>query len=571
MAPKANVKLDFSRRHLGNDMRQLNAEIPSGELPYEELDFSINGLSSRDMEAVLDVCRRCPRLRVLKLFKNRIDDVGAQALAELCRAVPGIEEMHLSHNEFTAAGVKTMVKAGEETRLPDAIPLWLRVEQNCVVDPDSEFRKMQSKFSVCKRVDLQACTVRACVRNCKVHLPHFNLQRTQRGDHYDQANGASERLPAPPKPDRRDRTATSEGAESGWSTRTGESKGSGKGFGKGKYDQRQLDYGKQEQRHTDHQRQPDYGKHEQRQRGMKAWGYGYDSSYQEVQPEATGYDDMMPHSPEVSHKVEFCPKVEGNRVMQHQIVDGADASALICSLCHYVMSVPCMTRCSHLFCSDCFQSWVQAKVMEHKKGPNSHRPMPGMPCPSCNESLKKADILPLDQAQGPAAMLLQRRWRNIQLRCIHHPDHFQFAFAKDSEQLSRKAGIECHWIGDQKSYESHLLECTVERELASITSGVPSDFANSMGKVEPFAEPEPVNLSGSLEEDDVCIVKYDFYSGGCPSMLSLKANDVVKIYDTMPTGWAAGIRLDSFMEEDGDPGWFPIRYLQRIQKPACMR
>ena len=38
------------------------------------------------------MCRRTPKLRVLKLFKNQIDDQGAEGIAELCKSCPGIEE-----------------------------------------------------------------------------------------------------------------------------------------------------------------------------------------------------------------------------------------------------------------------------------------------------------------------------------------------------------------------------------------------------------------------------------------------------------------------------------------------
>lgn len=45
---------------------------------------------------VLEVCRRTPKLRVLKLFKNQIDDNGAEGIAELCKTCPGIEERRIT-------------------------------------------------------------------------------------------------------------------------------------------------------------------------------------------------------------------------------------------------------------------------------------------------------------------------------------------------------------------------------------------------------------------------------------------------------------------------------------------
>ncbi|CAE8587924.1 unnamed protein product, partial [Polarella glacialis] len=173
-------RLNYSRRRLIDaDLRKLQAEL-KGDLLFEEVDFSQNELSSTGLRAVLELCKRCPKLRILKLFKNRIDDVGAEGLAELCKLIPRIEEMHLSHNHMTAAGVIKLVTAAEQARPPHVSPLWLRLEQNDVLDPDRVFDQMKSELSVCKRTDEVRCTVRVCCQKNKVHLPFFHLQRSCR-------------------------------------------------------------------------------------------------------------------------------------------------------------------------------------------------------------------------------------------------------------------------------------------------------------------------------------------------------------------------------------------------------
>ena len=178
MPPKSPTsRLDFSRRADGDPQNIPYKEIRQGVLPYEEVDFSGNSLSANELPEVIKVCKRCPKLRVLKLFKNCIDDYGAQDLAELCRFAPGLEEIHLSHNMFTAAGAGVIIKAAEEYRRPDTVPLWLRLEHNYIDDAERVFQNLSNRYSVCRRQDAKLCTARTCHNRCRVHLPHFCLQR----------------------------------------------------------------------------------------------------------------------------------------------------------------------------------------------------------------------------------------------------------------------------------------------------------------------------------------------------------------------------------------------------------
>jgi len=583
MAPKMMPRLDFSRRSLGSgDARQLTSEIPKGSLSYEEVDFSLNNLSSAGLDAVLDVCKRCPKLRVLKLFKNRIDDVGAAGLAELCRAVPGIEEMHLSHNQFTAIGVRKIVMAAEEVRKPDAPPLWLRLEQNLIAEPDMVYAELAEQLSVCKRVDDKSCTARICCRKCKVHLPFFCLQRWQTGTGYNQqppggspANhtGASPkpsayRPPTIPKPSM---SPVSGGASSpspsgalGFGSPSFGAGGKGSAKCKNPTPPASGYAGKGEK----HGKPPSWA-------GGNQWTQAISAPVDVAS--SVGYSVPIPahdagisaamnggHTQKVVNSTKHRPSLaldqNGIRhVVREQVQDAAAAKELCCSLCSYVMVSPVITKCSHLVCDPCFKSWVTQKVAEHKQGPGAGQPMPGMPCPLCNTTLKKADISPLDQAQGPAAALLQRRWRNIQIRCVHHKDLFKYPFGQDAYRLCTETGNECTWVGDQHAYEDHLQKCCVECKLASRFD---SPAERILGG-EPFAEPEPVSADGADDDDfEIRMAKYDFDNNGDPTQLSLRMNDYIKIFEVSDGGWAAGIRLNpQTMVEVGEAGWFPVEYL----------
>lgn len=167
--------LNYAKKNLtDDDLEKLTVE---DDTEYDVVDFSQNKLSTFGLEKVLDICRRCEKFRVLKLFKNDIDDEGAEALAKFIHDRPTIEEMHLSHNRFTVKGITAIVAAGDESRPPRANPLWLRLEQNDVAEPRKLADDLSARYSVCDRREPVGCNVRQCIRKCRVHVPHLYFQR----------------------------------------------------------------------------------------------------------------------------------------------------------------------------------------------------------------------------------------------------------------------------------------------------------------------------------------------------------------------------------------------------------
>lgn len=150
--------------------------------PYEEVNLSQNALSAEGLRKVIQLCSRCENLRILKLYKNDIGDEGAKALAAYIRKSETLEEIHLSHNRFTARGVEMLVAACEKARAKANAPMWLRLEQNEVASPDEVVHELRRHYSVCDRKDQNRCTNRYCKRDCKVHLPHFHFQRQENGE-----------------------------------------------------------------------------------------------------------------------------------------------------------------------------------------------------------------------------------------------------------------------------------------------------------------------------------------------------------------------------------------------------
>lgn len=175
-------------------------DLPLKEVvyPYEEVNFSQNRLSAEGLRKVLELCSRCEKLRVLKLYKNDINDDGAQALSRFVRKCYTLEELHLSHNRFTERGVELLVRAAEEarTQAKSSVPLWTRLEQNEVKNPDKVLEYLTKEYSVCGRKHRDLCSTKHCHYGAKVHLPHFHFQR----DEFGHANndGPRKRKWAPP-------------------------------------------------------------------------------------------------------------------------------------------------------------------------------------------------------------------------------------------------------------------------------------------------------------------------------------------------------------------------------------
>mmetsp|Transcript_4465 Transcript_4465/g.10375 ORF Transcript_4465/g.10375 Transcript_4465/m.10375 type:complete len:730 (-) Transcript_4465:129-2318(-) len=527
MPPKSISRLDFSKRT--DDPRKLNyAEVPSGTLDYEEVDFSGNSLSAYDLPAVLNICRRCPRLRVLKLFKNCIDDYGAEGLADLCRAVPGLEEIHLSHNMFTAAGAQVIIEAAEHYRRPDTVPLWLRLEHNYIDDAEKVFTDMQHCFSVCRRTDPKLCTARTCYNRCRVHLPHFCLQRL---GHVD----SNQELKAPRQNHHLSRQVMR---------------------------QFRAELEREKAKKPEgirHEREPYMDRMgdrtmEEEDRRASCWTRGVSDQGEQdfagftISPGAQGGDPKMPE------------------VHPEQLMDPGSCQEFVCLLCKGVIHDPTLTRCSHIFCSDCFQNWVTNRVRGHQTGPKAGSSMQDMPCPSCGQGLRKCDIVPLHHARHAAALVLQRCWSNVRIRCIHHPQHYQQPFGAYARQLSQDAGIECSWLGNLCDYVSHMSTCPVQNctagsEFAAIQQGAHSNSSTSMQE-EYNSHNSPHSCFG---KDEICIVLWD-YVPDKPEKLALQAGDLVKVFQTKPNGWTGGILLGPDMEEVGTAGWFPTSYLDKYDE-----
>lgn len=683
--PGSLYRLNYSRRHLKDDiLPQLRRELPLGKAnyPYEEVDFSQNELSSGGMGLVLEVCKRCPKLRVLKLYKNQIDDGGAEGLADLCRTCPQIEEIHLSHNHFTAVGVEILVTAAEQARPNHVSPLWLRLEHNDVNDPEAVYRDLSSRLSVCNRVDEVRCTVRVCSKKQKVHLPFFHLQRSgrlrdgppaplpggdpsyrvPRGEAGSPVYNPSQRVtPKHGEPNHRSipglmnppSRSVVNTPKSGGATPNGTSAwdvsgasvarrfnaqsaasaaatvaASGTGTGSAPPPPPAPPGGASQEAATP------------ASAGAPATTAAGSAAATGATTGATGRPDQSTEKADTSRKVEeqqqqplqsagqrpslVLDKQGRRRILPKQLeAEGGSNSQFVCPLCTFVIIRPVITNCSHLFCDTCFRNWVEDQVSKHKKSVPGDGPVPLIQCPQpkCASKLRKKDIMPMDQADGTkvALQLLQRMRNNLQLRCVHHVEHFKYPFGQDAERVKSETGKTCTWVGDLPSYEEHVRKCCpIEIYLGgppagcgagdaenghspaasqTPTSQLPGSSPNS-GAATAAGEQGSAKAASAAQssasaarsgsagvagaeataaqksepppaEDcqeppgETRVARYDYAPRDTDkAQIPLKQNDLVKIFEVTESGWAAGVRLcRKTGQEQGVAGWFPATYL----------
>jgi len=234
-------------------------------------------------------------------------------------------------------------------------------------------------------------------------------------------------------------------------------------------------------------------------------------------------------------------------------VDGA-SDQFICPICGFWLSTPLMSTCSHLFCQDCFKVWIQQEIDKAKKTSDGKVPTISCPQPGCPSKLLKKDVAPFDRGPGESSnagvsKVMQRLRNNIQIRCVHHVDHFQHPFGADAKRIQQETGVCCRWVGDATSFEDHLKNCPVEQFIVS----------PSVAKVEP----QDHGPQGDIEEEKVRVVRHDYIpEEAAKTQLELKSQELVKIFEFTETGWAAGIRIcKTTKAEIGEPGWFPAGYL----------
>eukprot|EP00741_Cyanophora_paradoxa_P015723 tig00020904_g15179.t1 len=144
----------------------------------------IGSAGVRTLCAALASLAEYASVRILRLFKNRVDDEAGAAIASIVRAnLLPIQEIHLSHCRLTLEGLKPILLAirDQHGRKPGHLgPLWLRVEYNKIDDGACLDFMAREGVSYCFAKERGgACDIRRCHLRPgpMVHLPWLQAQR----------------------------------------------------------------------------------------------------------------------------------------------------------------------------------------------------------------------------------------------------------------------------------------------------------------------------------------------------------------------------------------------------------
>ena len=149
------------------------------------LNLQSKGICDQSLRNFIHLNQEMKFLKVLKLFKNNIGDVGASQLANFIEKFPALEEVHLSHNKLSEKGAWEIVKACSKTRnscFHHVCAMWLRLEYNEIDDVAIVYEGLKRNFSVCL---CEECTKQHCNNGSEIHLPFFMSQKWRSTKHDD--------------------------------------------------------------------------------------------------------------------------------------------------------------------------------------------------------------------------------------------------------------------------------------------------------------------------------------------------------------------------------------------------
>eukprot|EP00746_Dinoflagellata_sp_MGD_P163487 gnl/MRDRNA2_/MRDRNA2_91549_c0_seq1.p1 gnl/MRDRNA2_/MRDRNA2_91549_c0~~gnl/MRDRNA2_/MRDRNA2_91549_c0_seq1.p1 ORF type:complete len:799 (-),score=152.86 gnl/MRDRNA2_/MRDRNA2_91549_c0_seq1:739-3135(-) len=165
------------------------------------------------------------------------------------------------------------------------------------------------------------------------------------------------------------------------------------------------------------------------------------------------------------------------KILEDQLL--GEAEEFVCKICyvHVVSDNPVLTSCAHLFCGDCFQSWLkqhpesQSWAQRAKQGPDRT-----VPCPVCKHDLNvKTDLHPVANASSRSEnLLLWRMLSSLKIMCSNNP--------------KIRSDGECDWVGEYGTFEAHIKicqnkrlnsTCSPEEPKISLTNNVVQKLANA--------------------------------------------------------------------------------------------
>lgn len=181
--------LKFLVTHHITPYKDASTGAQTKKLRIIKFDLSSNILDDASIAKLVGFFRQhAPYLTVnsLKLYQNKIGDIGAESLAALIEREDGptLHELHLSHNRITTRGALALCKSLADcprypfgtTQEKKSTPLWLRLEHNFIsaekvleLLADTPTCQVNSKGSACTPSNCQNA-------GAKIHLVFIHFQ-----------------------------------------------------------------------------------------------------------------------------------------------------------------------------------------------------------------------------------------------------------------------------------------------------------------------------------------------------------------------------------------------------------
>lgn len=240
------------------------------------------------------------------------------------------------------------------------------------------------------------------------------------------------------------------------------------------------------------------------------------------------------------------PKDDGVKIYPEQLIAGEnlmdDYAQFICAICKLVARHPVMMRsCVHIFCDSCFRQYV-----------NETRP--NVCCPTCQQAVKKDDVVKLESATGAGLALLHRLYSGMKVRCVYHPETGEV----DSPEVAKakRNRLSCKWSGALLDFTVHLGNCQVHAAVCE-PRGNPGRGLSDGGLASASAPREAREAREARSLRGICVVT-EPYQVATPGTLSVQRGMHVWVNDVGEhhAEWAWGQLYQDF-QTVSDPAWVP--------------
>lgn len=218
-----------------------------------------------------------------------------------------------------------------------------------------------------------------------------------------------------------------------------------------------------------------------------------------------------------------------------------EADELICKICHtyFLGCAPKLTKCMHVFCGDCLESWIQvqptfrswAQVAKTAAGQARL-----VPCPVCKTPLNDKTDIHLIISEGASVDADCARLA-ASLRCLPLVCH-------NSPALDEEGS--CGWEGTYAQYQSHARSCT-------------KNSAKTLIESNTTAPPQSHQKAGdSVAGAAALVVLIPYVNNGLKDTISVENGNRIVLLEKSESGWIYVRNLT--LENEG---WIPEYCVKR--------